>query len=85
MASTIPVSVISVYRFSIHKDGVWPEALGAIDLIDDDEARAFATRVIRDMKHGEPGRYSGWTMDITKGDEDRAAGYLLFDNVEIEQ
>ena len=47
------------------------------------KAAAFAARVIRNIKTGTPGRYDGWTTDITKSG--RHAGRVLFDSVEIAQ
>jgi len=75
---------MSAYSFRMHKEAAWAEGLGAIELPNDVEAVAFVKYVIRDIKRGPTARYAGWTMDITEGDEDRAAGSVFFDSVEIE-
>jgi hypothetical protein len=60
---------VLVYSFSIGKaDGSDGEALGSIDLLDDDAARVFGDAVIRDMLRDNAAQYTGWTMGVTQGE-----------------
>jgi hypothetical protein len=63
------------YRFVIHS-GDTVEALGAIPLRGDDEARLFGTGVIRDLMVNAAPRYSAFTMDIIHGE--RAVASIPF-------
>ena len=54
------------YRYDIHSCG-HVEALGAMPLTDDDEARLFGLGVIRDLMQNASTRYAAYTMDITQG------------------
>jgi hypothetical protein len=54
------------YRFVIHS-GDTVEALGAMPLRDDDEARLFGAGVIRDLMENAATRYAAYTMDIFHG------------------
>jgi Domain of unknown function (DUF6894) len=57
-----------VYRFSVRSaDGNNREDTGRMSLRDDSAARAFGKAMIRDMVRGSADRYTGWTMDVTKG------------------
>jgi hypothetical protein len=56
---------VLVYSFSISEaDGSAGEALGSIDLLDDDAARVFGDAVIRDMLRDNADQYTGWTMGV---------------------
>jgi hypothetical protein len=72
---------MSDYRFCMHNDSNVVEGVAPVSLADDTAAKAFAARVIRDIKVGSPGRYDGWTMDITE--RGRHAGSVQFDNIQI--
>jgi hypothetical protein len=57
-----------IYSFSIHNgDGCNPETTGRMVLRDDNAARAFGKRMIRDIARLDTTRYAGWTMDVAKG------------------
>jgi hypothetical protein len=64
------------YRFKAH-DGNGSEKLGAAVLTNDDEALAFAKRIIQEMLQGDAGRYAAWTMEITAGK--RNVGSIIFE------
>jgi hypothetical protein len=55
------------YRFVIHR-GHEIEALGAMPLRDDDEARLFGAGVIRDLMENAAARYVAYTMVIHHGE-----------------
>jgi hypothetical protein len=60
---------VLVYSFSISEaDGSNEEALGSIDLPDDDAARVFGDVVISDMLRDNADQYSGWMMGVTQGE-----------------
>jgi hypothetical protein len=63
------------YRFIIHS-GDTVEALGAMPLRDDDEARLFGSGVIRDLMGNAAARYAAYTMDIIQGE--RAVASIPF-------
>jgi hypothetical protein len=65
------------YHYAVHDNGNRVEELGDIELGGDVEALTFGKRVIRDMIHSrDPGRYTGWTMNITE--DKRAVGSISF-------
>jgi hypothetical protein len=64
------------YRFKAH-DGNGSEKLGAAVLTNDDEALAFAKRIIQEMMQGDVALYTTWAMDITAGK--RNVGSILFE------
>jgi hypothetical protein len=56
------------YRFKAHDGSGGAEESGAAVLADDDEALAFANRVIRELMRRDAERYtSSWTLEITAG------------------
>jgi hypothetical protein len=56
------------YKFKVHDGGTGSETLGAAVLGDDDEALAFANRVIRELIHHDARLYTkSWTMEVTAG------------------
>jgi hypothetical protein len=56
------------YRFKAHDGSAGAEESGAAVLTDDDEALAFANRVIRELMRRDPERYTtSWTLEITAG------------------
>jgi hypothetical protein len=55
------------YRFKAHGIPTESEKSGAAVLADDDEALAFAKRVIRELIHSDAKLYSAWTMEVTAG------------------
>jgi len=58
-----------VFTFSIHNaDRSSCETAGRMALTNDNAARAFGKAMIRDMTLGDNQRYSGWMMDVTKGE-----------------
>ena len=58
---------LHTYNFSIHDNfGVTRRALPPIDLADDAEALAFASRVIAEMIENGPEPFVGWTMEIVE-------------------
>ena len=62
-------AAVLVYSFSISEaDGSEREALGCIDLLDDDAARGFGDAVIRDMLRDSADQYTGWTLGVTQGE-----------------
>jgi hypothetical protein len=66
----LPVGFIEMpnYRFKAHDRGAGAEKSGAAVLADDDEALAFANRVIRELMRQDTKRYTtSWTMEITAG------------------
>ena len=67
---------MTAYHFTIHDDGTGVEDLGTMSLEDDNQARAFAARVIADLMHRAPTEYSRRTLDITEGK--RAVGSIIF-------
>jgi hypothetical protein len=57
---------MAYYRFVVHSDSQGAEDLGTMDLIDDDDAQAFANGVIQDLMETHAGFYFAWTLDITE-------------------
>jgi hypothetical protein len=58
-----------VFTFSIHNaDRSSCETAGRMALTNDNAARAFGKAMIRDIMLGDNQRYSGWIMDVTKGE-----------------
>jgi hypothetical protein len=55
------------YQFKAHDIRTGSEKLGAAVLADDDEALAFAKRVIRELIHNDAKLYITWTMEVTAG------------------
>jgi hypothetical protein len=55
------------YRFKAHHSVTGTKKLGAAVLADDDEALAFAKRVIRELIHRDAKLYATWTMEVTAG------------------
>ena len=55
------------YRFRAHDSVTSAEKLGASILTDDDEALAFAERVIRELMQRDAKLYATWTMEVTAG------------------
>jgi hypothetical protein len=55
------------YRFRAHDSVTSAEKLGAAILTDDDEALAFAARVIRELMQRDAKLYATWTMEVTAG------------------
>jgi hypothetical protein len=55
------------YRFRAHDSVTGVEKLGAAILTDDDEALAFAKRVIQELIHRDSKLYATWTMEVTAG------------------
>jgi hypothetical protein len=55
------------YRFKAHDRVTGTEKLGAAVLADDDEALAFAKRVIRELIHRDAKLCATWTMEVTAG------------------
>jgi hypothetical protein len=56
------------YRFKALDSGTGSEQSGAAVLAEDDEAYAFAKRVIRELIHSDAKLYTNsWTMEITAG------------------
>jgi hypothetical protein len=55
------------YCYSIHNGGTEFEKLGSDAFDSDAEATAFGKRVIEDLLHEEPKRYTDWTMEISEG------------------
>ena len=64
------------YRFKAHDIRTGSEKLGAAVLADDDEALAFAKRVIRELIHSDAKLYTTWTMEVTAGK--RSVASVLF-------
>jgi hypothetical protein len=64
-----------VYKYVIYS-GSNVEALGAMPLRDDDEARVFGAGVIRDLMENAAPRYAAYTMDIIHGE--RAVASIPF-------
>jgi hypothetical protein len=52
---------------STHDSVTGAEKLGAAVLADDDEAVAFAKRVIRELIQRDAKLYATWTMEVTAG------------------
>ena len=61
------------YRFKLHDIRTGSEKLGAAVLTDDDEALAFAKRVIRELIHSDAKLYTTWTMEVTAGNRSVAS------------
>lgn len=55
------------YRFKAHDRDTGAEKLGVAVLADDDEALAFAKRVIRELIHIDAKLFATWTMYVTAG------------------
>ena len=55
------------YQFKAHDIRTGSEKLGAAVLADDDEAFAFAKRVIRELIQRDAKLYATWTMEVTAG------------------
>jgi hypothetical protein len=72
------------YRFKAHDRPAGDEKSGAAVLADDDEALAFANRVIREMMRRDAERYTtSWTMEITAGARNVAS--VPFESDEMEE
>jgi hypothetical protein len=70
------------YRYVIYS-GDSVEALGAMPLKDDDEARLFGVGVIRDLMENAAARSAAYTMDIIQGE--RAVASIAFGFGEVER
>jgi hypothetical protein len=55
------------YRFKAYNGVTGAEKLGAAVLGDDNEARAFAKRVILELIRRDAKLYATWTMEVTVG------------------
>jgi hypothetical protein len=56
------------YRFKARDRSATEEKSGAAVLADDEEALAFANRVIRELVRRDTERYTAsWTMEVTAG------------------
>jgi hypothetical protein len=55
------------YTFKAHDRVTKTEKRGAAVLADDDEALAFAKRVIRELIHCDAKLYATWMMEVTVG------------------
>ena len=55
------------YRFKAYDSATGGETLGAAVLADDDEAVAFAKRVIQELIRSDAKLYTTWTMEVTTG------------------
>jgi hypothetical protein len=55
------------YRFKAHDIRTGSEKLGTAVLADDDEALAFAKRVIRELINSDAKLYTTWMMEVTAG------------------
>ena len=55
------------YKFKAHDSVTGTEKLGSAVLADDDEARAFAKRVIRELIQRDAKLYTTWMMEVTAG------------------
>jgi hypothetical protein len=55
------------YWFKAHDSVTGTEKRAAAVLADDDEALAFANRVIRELTHRDAKLYATWTMEVTAG------------------
>jgi hypothetical protein len=55
------------YKFKARDPVTWTEKLGSAVLADDDEACAFAKRVIRELIQRDAKLYATWTMEVTAG------------------
>jgi hypothetical protein len=55
------------YRFKAHDIRTGSDKIGAAVLADDDEAVAFAKRVIRELIRTDAKLYTTWTMEVTAG------------------
>ena len=55
------------YKFKARDSITGTEKLGSAVLADDDEARAFAKRVIRELIQRDAKLYATWTMEVTAG------------------
>ncbi len=53
------------YRFKFYDPNSRSEKLGAAVLADDDEAVAFAQRVMRELIHSDEQLYATWMVKIT--------------------
>src|ERR1700689_4375206 len=67
------------YRFRAHDNVTSAEKLGAAILTDDDEALAFAERVIRELMQRDAKLYATWTMEVTVGK--RSVASVPFESV----
>jgi hypothetical protein len=72
----IVVQLMPAYQFVTRNNGTGSEHLGWMDLLDDATAIAFGNRLMRDMMHGAPRRYAGWTINITQ--DTRTVGSVRF-------
>ena len=70
------------YRFRAHDSVTGAEKLGAAALADDDEAVAFAKRVIRELIHRDAKLYATWTMVVTAGSRSVASAAFESDAME---
>jgi hypothetical protein len=55
------------YQFKAHDVRTGSEKIGAAVPADDDEAVAFAKRVIRELIRTDAKLYTTWTMEVTTG------------------
>jgi uncharacterized protein DUF6894 len=55
------------YKFKARDSITGTEKLGSAVLADDDEARAFAKRVIRELIQRDAKLYTTWIMEVTAG------------------
>ena len=53
------------YRFKFYDPNSRSEKLGAAVLADDDQAVAFAQRVMRELIHSDEKLYAAWMVKIT--------------------
>ena len=53
------------YRFKFYDPNSRSQKLGAAVLADDDEAVAFAQRVVRELIHSDEKLYAAWKVEIT--------------------
>jgi hypothetical protein len=61
------------YRFKFYDPNSRSEKLGAAVLADDDEAVAFAQRVMRELIHSDEQLYATWMVNITAKEREVAS------------
>jgi hypothetical protein len=71
------------YRFKFYDPNSRSEKLGAAVLADDDEAVAFAQRVMRELIHSDEQAYATWMVKIT-GKEREVASMPFASNAKAE-
>jgi hypothetical protein len=64
------------YHFAVHSD-TNVEDLGFMGLDGDDEAVGFGEQIIRELLIEDPGKYTGWSMEIDEGE--RFVATIAFD------